>query len=127
MRMYTGEALPKEQIAVIKGTSKEYFFRGRVGVYIISVDEELRKGPSFNRVEVMPGLHKVVVGVNVVSGWGNIDVLGNYSLEFNAEAGHEYKIITRDHWKEDAFIALIDTNSDTVVSKKRINKWHWFK
>jgi hypothetical protein len=142
-RMYQGGQLPKEQVAIIKGEVKPCFFRWSVvgvdSVVISYVDKKLVKyATGHMRVEVMPGSHKVLVEIKSESSnaFGHIErVLGRLDLEFNAEAGHEYKIKAMDIWKPRPFIVVIDNNTDTVILKKRFTRlgergdhlWAWFK
>lgn len=142
MRMYTGEALPKEQVAVIKGSSKTYLYYN-VMISIVSVDEELRTYPSANKVEVMPGFHKVVIMIWVYENRHNIflqlaarSFTDYYAFEFTAESGQQYKIETVDFLSffrstvpvpRSSLIAVVDINSGSVVARQPIDQHRLFR
>jgi len=124
-RMYKGEELPKQEIAVIKESSRSF---PKIQVYICSVDEELLESPLIGllKVQVMPGFHKVVVRTHMTvyhpSGIRLFDQRFLYYniLEFTAEAGHQYKIKTLDLSKGNCLsIGLVDIQSGAVIANSR--------
>ena len=125
-RMYKGEELPIQEIAVITQSSKRF---PMVEVHICSVDEELLESPLLGslKVEVMPGFHKVVVSIHWAErplgdfyGLFRQDFLYFCILEFTAEAGHQYKIKTLDLSKGNCLsIGLVDIQSGAVIANSR--------
>jgi hypothetical protein len=90
--MYEGEQRPKEQVAIIKGSSK-YLYFGVLFVFVTQVDDKSVKPtfpPSTNvNVEVLPGQHTVQVVV-----WRDVmefEKIKLYVLDFYALAGHTYR------------------------------------
>jgi len=125
-RMYTGEALPKEKIAVITGSHNQRFLSSKgVDVSIVSVNEEWLKKPyqgRFQRIEVIPGGHEILAAIygiqcyyNGLWGWCNTILLQQPELELNVQAGHEYKIKVENWWKPGGFIVIVDTNTGEVI------------
>jgi len=125
-RMYKGDELPIQEIAVITQSSKRF---PMVEVHICSVYEELLESPLAGslKVEVMPGFHKVVVSIHWaerdfwdLSGLFTQHFLYFCILEFTAEAGHQYKIKARDLWgKSCPSIAFVDIQSGAVIANSR--------
>ena len=128
-RMYTGEALPKEKIAVIGGSDNVRFWGGRSGrsyrVTIVSVNEERLKSPvkgRSQRIHVIPGAHKILVDIEGIQCqyvwlWPSCYdfFLLQQKLELNVQAGHEYKIQLENWWAPDGFILVVDTNTGEVI------------
>jgi hypothetical protein len=132
-RMYKGEELSKQEIAVIKGSQKNYFgYYVSVDIYRVDDGEErkLSSVPILRRleseVEVMPGFHKVFVMVMVWGadmpplGWNFTD---SYRLEFTAEAGHKYKIKAVDIKGRNPYLTIVGIQSGAVVAKEPINRY----
>jgi hypothetical protein len=128
MRMYTGEALPKEQVAVIKGSTK-FLYLGLAyvvtGARILEADGKALLHPT-KTCEVLPGLHSLVV-----EPYRWLDVLflpnpggetcGWVFLKFNTEAGHQYKIEVPYWWKRGTLVNVIDTKSGEIVATQSID------
>ena len=132
-RMYTGQTLPREQTAVIRGSLSQRldFSHKAVGVKIIRVDGKQAKKPvmagTFQRVEVLPGHHKMVVEIywaeaviyyglfGAVPGEYSEGVLDYQELELNVAAEHEYKVVAKKWWRPDAFIVVLDADSGEEV------------
>lgn len=129
-RMYTGEALPKEQVAIIEGSTSTQliyfiigFWKRHTTVLIREVDDKV---PSsfIHKCEVLPGLHNVVVEVEQTVEAGlffpaagpSSQARRTVPLQFNTIAGHEYRI------KIDKGISLVAVNnhSGEVVANKPI-------
>ena len=131
-RMYVGDELPKEKIAIIKASGSHPFYSNRsVHVYIVAVDDKKSRGSR--AIEILPGFHKVTLLIVALhlAGMGPdieniIDPVGpsfdfRYTLEFNAEAGHEYRIRPVDIWKKkNSFLMIVDTLSGKEVLRERI-------
>jgi hypothetical protein len=119
MRMYTGEELPKEQVAVIEGTTRFlYLVFGYicVSVKISQVDDKVPFHPV-HKCEVLPGLHTVAVTVFREGGF-LLDfepISRSISLEFNAEAGHHYKI--KAGYTASTVVNVIDIESGEIVAE----------
>ena len=108
----------------------------------IPVIKELRRYPSANEVEVMSGFHKVVIVTWVHEKSYNIFSLpfarsftDYYTLEFAAEAGHQYKIKTVDFLSffqykvpvpGSPLIAVVDIHSGAVVTRQPIDQHRLF-
>ncbi len=135
-RIYEGPKLPKEQVASIKVSRSHwlYFpptFFGVSGIDVLGTED---KGinPLVNklitRIEVLPGFHKVFVQVRkevwAGSNWtGPIQLYEthqNLYLEFNAEAGHEYKIKVPYWWKKGSLVRVVDIGSGELVASETI-------
>jgi hypothetical protein len=126
-RMYTGEALPKEKIAVIRGSNNQRFLRTIVfTVTIVSVNEERLKNPAkgrSQRIEIIPRVHEILVDMERTQCHGggflwpscNNFFLKQQRLELNVQAGHEYKIQLENWWTPDGFIIAVDTNTAEVI------------
>jgi len=127
-RMYTGEALPKERVAIVKGSTNLqliYFIIGswsrHTSVLIREVDDKVPY--SFvDKCEVLPGLHNVVVEVeqtdetSVLYADSSSHVRRTVSLEFNTIAGHKYQIKI----EKGIYLLAVDTHSREVVAKNPI-------
>jgi hypothetical protein len=127
--MYTGEALPKEKIAVIKGGTK-FLYLGFVfvetGTRILEVDGKALLPPT-KKCEVLPGLHTIVVEPYHEATWfvsysgGGSEIIGWVFLKFNTEAGHQYKIEVPYGWKRGTLVNVIDIKSGEVVASQYID------
>ncbi|MCM2359144.1 MAG: hypothetical protein NDI77_13425 [Geobacteraceae bacterium] len=84
MRAYEGAELPQTQVAIIKGT--EWLAYHVKPMLIDGNPTYLMK----NKVVVLPGRHVVTVDYYWTAGMGFVTATG--SVEFTAEAGHEYQI-----------------------------------
>jgi len=83
---YEGETLPKSKIAILRETKKFYL------ISFCKSDLETIDGKDVNEaglVEMLPGPHKVSFRLEYVT-WGSEYRQG--SFEFQAEAGHVYKL-----------------------------------
>jgi hypothetical protein len=123
-RMYTGEALPKEKIAVIKGDTK-FLYLGFVfvetGTRILEVDGKALLYPT-KKCEVLAGLHSIVVEPYHEGFFaGTFKTCGWVFLKFNTEAGHQYKIEVPYGWKRGTLVNVIDTKSREVVASQSID------
>ncbi len=135
-RMYEGSKLPKEQVATVKVSRSHwlYFpptFFGVSGIDVLGTED---KGinPLINkmitRIEVLPGFHKIFVHVRkevwAGSNWtGPMQLYGSHQnlyLEFNAEAGHEYKIKVPYWWKKGSLVRVVDIGSGELVASETI-------
>jgi len=128
-RMYTGEALPKEQVAIIEGSTNRqliYFIIGswhrHTDVLISAVDDKVASSYIY-KCEVLPGSHNVVVHVTLTEMTGVLyseSVSKNFwrtvPLAFNTIAGHKYRI----EIEKAIYLLALDTNSGEVVAKKPI-------
>ncbi len=131
-RMYEGPKLPEEQVASIKVSRSHwlYFpptFFGVSGIDVLGTED---KGinPLVNRlitkIEVLPGFHKVFVQVRkevwAGSNWtGPVQLYEthqNLYLEFNTEAGREYKIKVPYWWRKGSLVRVIDFGSGEVLA-----------
>jgi len=121
-RMYKGPELPKEEVAVLKGHYVFVYFL--LGVYfggyeIITVDKEApgKVGISglAHKVELLPGWHHVWIrrfsNFMATSPGGFSESTRSYELEFNAEAGRQYKIK-----RQGPLLTIVDTQADAVVA-----------
>jgi hypothetical protein len=143
-RMYQGEKLPKEQIAIIKVSRSHYVyfpptFIGISGIDVLAIDNESIQSrapkliPDYTyarlatRIEVLPGFHTVhVVARKEVAVGGYFGPLQLYDghqvlrLLFNAEAGHEYRIKVPYWWKRGSLIRIVDVGSEEVIGSETI-------
>ena len=122
-RMYKGPELPKAEVAILKGHYVFVYFLlgfyfGGYEILLVDGDAPGEKGISglAHKVELLPGWHHVTTGD--FSWWFSIPAGGSetntyYELEFNAEAGHQYKIK-----KKGSLMTVVDTQSDAVVASK---------
>ena len=135
-RMYEGKKLPEEQVASIKMSRSHwlYFPPTLFGVSGIDVlgTEGKRTNPLVNRlitrIEVLPGSHKLFVQVRkevwAGSNWtGPVQLYETHQslyLDFNAEAGHKYKIKVPYWWKKGSLIRVVDVGSGELVASETI-------
>jgi hypothetical protein len=143
-RMYQGEKLPKEQIAIIKVSRSHYVyfpptFIGISGIDVLAIDNESIQSrapkliPDYTyvrlatRIEVLSGFHTVYIvarkEVGAGSYFGPVDLYKGYqglSLLFYAEAGHEYRIKVPYWWKKGSLIRIVDVGSEEVVASEII-------
>jgi hypothetical protein len=83
---YEGETLPKSKIAILRETNKFYV------ISFCKSDLETIDGKDVNSaglVEMLPGPHKVTFRLEYIT-WGSEYRQG--SFEFQAKAGHVYKL-----------------------------------
>ncbi len=141
--MYEGPKLPKEQVVSLKVSRSHwlYFpptFLGVSGIDVLFIDNEPIKSPVpklipnygrlATRIEVLPGLHRVSVQVRkevwTGSNWTGplqlYEARQNSYLEFNTEAGHEYKIKVPYWWRKGSLIRVVDVGSGGVVVTETI-------
>lgn len=116
--MHAEKKSPKDEIAVIRGSGVYLFFM-TISIYIRAVDGVANRLVTTKKVEVMPGLHKVVVEY-ILIGY-SVTVSANADLLFNVEAGHEYEIKEKD-----SFLVVIDTTSGVVVTSRPLNQYTTF-
>jgi hypothetical protein len=145
-RMYEGEQLPNEQIAIIKGSLKYYVY-AHLEVYLKEVDGIQCRGVGVltSSVEVLPGRHEIIVGVKRRIGGGNAFDLAiqdlttphdYYALSFYAMPGHKYKAKS-SFWKtKNGLVTVVDTHSGEIMAsqpRKRFQpsyisgNWGWHK
>ncbi len=130
-RMYSGDALQKEQVVTIEGKDTMEIRPGRFSSpyckshgRILDVDGQ-HLSPT-KKCEVLPGLHNVVIQVEYQGDNGGIilsRIEGNtlVSLQFNAEAGHQYRISMRywqywQPWKAGLHVLVVDAKSGKLVA-----------
>jgi hypothetical protein len=143
-RMYEGPRLPKEQIATLEGSKTAYlgvWFLVNIGTlgltlwvlpnsYITfgywtgewsSLFKYYRGTPP--KIEVLPGYNNIYVILYKEWFIGYIGPLYHrqYSvrLNFNAEAGHKYKVKAPCWWKKGSIVRLVDVESGEVVASER--------
>jgi hypothetical protein len=143
-KMYQGEKLPNEQIAIIKVSRSHYVyfpptFIGISGIDVLAIDNERIQsrapklipdyayGRLATRIEVLPGSHTVYVvarkEVGAGSYFGPVQLYNGYQglrLLFNTEAGREYKIKVPYWWKKGSLIRVVDVGSGEVVASETI-------
>ena len=124
-RMYTGEALPKDQVSIIEG-NKTFFFiyfilgywSHRTTVLFREIDGKVVSDRT-KQCEVLPGLHNVVVEVermvkdDTYYGSKTFHVFRTVPLQFNAIAGQKYQIKI----EKGKYLLAVDTHSGEVVAK----------
>ena len=121
-RMYKGPELPKAEVAILKGHYVfVYFLLGFYfgGYEIITVDKEAPGEVGISglahKVELLPGWHHVRItrfsNFLVAAPNGVSESRRSYELEFNAEAGRQYKIK-----KQGSLLTIVDTRADAVVA-----------
>lgn len=115
--MYEGEQPPREQTAIIKGSSK-YLGFGIMSVFLVSVDGKPieRSSPLQLNVwvEVLPGQHTVQVVV-----WRDVmefEKIKPYVLDFYALAGHTYRVRASTWETKNALVKIVDTNTGEIVA-----------
>jgi len=146
-RMYEGPKLPKEQVATLKGSTSVYLgvwflttlLSGCLRLVFWPDSYVTFVGASGGRIErnyfkyyhglppkieFLPGDSKVSVLLSKEAflGMGNPLYHRHYTvwLEFNAEAGHDYKIKVPYWWKEGSPIRVVDAGSGEVVASETI-------
>lgn len=146
-RMYEGEQLPKEQIAIIKGSLKYYVY-AYLEINIKEVDGiPLMFKSSTSSVEVLPGWHETVVSVKRIIGGGNAFDLAIqdsivpddcYALSFYAMPEQKYKVKS-SFWKtKNGLVTVVNTHSGEVVASQPrksfqpsyisiSGNWAWYK
>jgi hypothetical protein len=135
-RMYQGQKLPEEQVASIKVSRSHwlYFpptFFGVSGIDVLGTESK-GTNPLVNRlitrIEVLPGSHKLLVQVRkevwAGSNWTGpvqlYEARQSLYLDFNAEAGHKYKIKVPYWWKKGSLIRVVDVGSGELVASETI-------
>jgi hypothetical protein len=131
-RMYKGPELPKAEVAVLEGHYVFVYFG--LGFYfggyeIITVDKEAPGEVGISglahKVELLPGWHHVLIrsfsNVLIPGGpgapGGSSDSESLHELEFNAEAGRQYKIK-----KQGSLLTIVDTQADAMVASMPLKK-----
>jgi hypothetical protein len=127
--MYEGEKLPKEQVAIIHGSSKFYGF-AKVMTDIMEV-VGIRCNLA-NSVEVLPGRHEIgaLVCVKLASPECERKLGGYYPLVLYAMPGHEYQVKSSLWRTENTIVAVVDTRSSEIVAsqpRKRRSYLYWYK
>jgi hypothetical protein len=132
-KMYPGSALPKEQAAIIEGKDTRErpsltFFPPYCNSHVRILDVDGQHLSPTQKCEVLPGLHNVVIQVEYKGStgglipWDNIEGSKSVSLQFNAEAGHQYRISMRywsigysqylkKPWKAGPHVLFVDAKS----------------
>jgi len=112
IRTYSGDKLQKSEVAVMKGS---WFFAllGYGGFDIYRLDgKDLRA----TKVEVLPGWHTLIIRNYSFSFVAPIGAPPLYAgVEFNFEAGHEYKIKSKSLIKDDYYI--VDVSTGALISE----------
>lgn len=116
--METKKKLPKKEIGVIAG-STSYLFFAIVSIKICAVDDVECRHSITNKVEVLPGLHKVAVEYIIIN--HSLTISANAELLFNVKAGCEYQIKEKR-----SCLVVIDTTSGVVVTSHPINQYTTF-
>lgn len=138
VKMYSGDELPIEKIAIIKESDRYLYLlliKLSATAVIVEVDGEkvehfydkaFPNVPGVSGVKVIPGFHELLVLIGKAPG-GGLVLVETYSiylsfvrLSFYADAGHEYKLAVPLWWKKGSLVALINTSSDTQVASKTI-------
>ena len=141
-RMYEGPKLPKEQVATVEGSITAYlgvWFSVNVGTlgltlwflpnsYITfggtggSLFKYYRGNPP--KIEVLPGYNEVYVILYkewFLNRWGGEPLYHReyrVGLEFNAEAGHKYKVKAPFLWKKGSHVRIVNTGSGEVMASE---------
>jgi hypothetical protein len=92
-RLYSGDALPPEKVAVVIEPADELFFGTQAFISEIDgkrIDHSSWDGSAF--VELLPGLHAISVGMNKQTWYGSKFSLRDRTFRLQAEAGHRYEI-----------------------------------
>jgi hypothetical protein len=135
-RMYEGPKLLKEQVASIKVSRSHWLYFpptiiGASGIDVLGTEDK-RINPLVcrlvTRIEVLPGFQKLFLQVRkevwAGSNWtGPIQLYEthqNLCLEFNTEAGREYKIKVPYWWRKGSLIRVVDVGSGEVVASETI-------
>jgi hypothetical protein len=128
VKMYQGEKLPNEQVAIIVANSHDasvflnYGYVGSVSIGILAIDGK-RIDDSFwhdlgrKGVEVLPGLHEILVRFkrDVFFFFGRVD--REVCFEFNAEAGHKYVLESDSKgWKIGRSLFFSDYRTGKIVA-----------
>jgi hypothetical protein len=147
-RMYEGPKLPKEQVATLEGSTSVYlgvwFLTNVLTCYLRHLfwpDSDVtfaavsggRIEPNYfkyygglpPKIEVLPGHNKVFVLLDkeAFRGMGGEGLYHRHYtvwLEFNAEAGHKYKVKAPYWWKKGSLIRVVDAGSGEVVASEII-------
>ena len=100
--------LPPEQRAHIRGTVGGSVF---AGADIIAIDGEMLS--SKNSAYILPGTHTVRLQYNRPGGGGSV---GPVELQFEAEAGHEYRAKWHYSWSKSIYyFSIEDEKTGEVV------------
>jgi hypothetical protein len=146
MRMYEGEQLPKEQIAIIKGSLKYYAY-AYLYVNLKEVDgiQSRFEGPTSSAVEVLPGWHEIVVSVTrKIGSGGQYSIIADavpppsdyYTLSFYAMPGQKYKVKSSFWRTKNALVTVVNTHSGEIVASQPrksfqlsyiSRNWGWYK
>ena len=147
-RMYEGPKLPKEQVATVEGSITAYlgvWFLVNVGTLgltlwvlpnsYITFDHWTGDRRSFfnyfkyyrgdpPKIEVLPGYNEVYVILYkewFLNRWGGEPLYHReyrVGLEFNAEAGHKYKVKAPFLWKKGSHVRIVNTGSGEVMASE---------
>ncbi len=148
-RMYEGPKLPKEVVATLEGSTtsaytgvyfltnvltcclRHLFWPDSYVTFIVVPDGIIKRYFSYfkyhrglpPKIEVLPGYNKVPVLLSKEAFRGSKPLYYRqytFWLEFNAEAGHKYKVKAPYWWKKGSFIRVVDVGSEEVVATETI-------
>jgi hypothetical protein len=112
MQLYTGDRLPKEEVAIIK-PNMEGWFRN---TWISEIDGK-PVGITNKKVEVLPGIHTLRIKVKD-SEFAQPVYMGVDTISFEAEAGHVYRVEGKIK-RVEAVTWVIDEETNAPVTKGR--------
>ena len=112
MQLYTGDRLPKEEVAIIK-PNMEGWFRN---TWISEIDGK-PVGITNTKVEVLPGVHTLRIKVKD-SEFALPVYMGVDTISFEAEAGHVYRVDGRIK-RVEAVTWVIDEETNAPVTRGR--------
>jgi hypothetical protein len=121
-RLYEGEMLQKEQVAVFKYEGHKSFLQNDPAPFIYKVDGIAKEGSLFYNspwnhtftLELLPGTHKILFGF--VS--GNLHSAVKKVATFEAIAGHEYTMVIDLDTKNETFSGrIVDLASGKIVTE----------
>ncbi len=112
MQLYTGDRLPREEVAIIK-TNMESWFRN---TWISEIDGK-PVGIMNTKVEVLPGVHTVRIKVKD-SEFAQPVYVGVDTISFEAEAGHVYRVDGKVR-RVEAVTWVIDEETNAPVTRGR--------
>jgi hypothetical protein len=115
VQTYEGEALPREQVAVIKSTH----WGNLVVTAVVREVDGKDMGVSPGNITVLPGEHVVKIRVSHSMGYlGTISAHGTVLL--NAEAGHTYRVYGEIYGFGDGlWVWIEDEESDQIVASRK--------
>ena len=115
VQTYEGDALPPEEIAVIKSS----YWGDLVVTAVVREVDGKKMGLNPGNVMVLPGKHVVKIRVSHSMGYlGTLSAYGTVIL--NAEAGHTYKVEGRIYGHgEELWVWIIDEENNQIVAGRK--------